>query len=60
MLEFAWPWLLAILPLPWLAAWLLPRARGTLGTALHLPHLGVALPQQADVSAVPRLRRLLG
>jgi Ca-activated chloride channel family protein len=59
VLEFAWPWLLAILPLPWLAAWLLPRARGTLSTALHLPHLGVALPQQADVSAVPRLRRLL-
>ncbi|MEO5623527.1 MAG: VWA domain-containing protein [Dokdonella sp.] len=57
MLELAWPWLLAIAPLPLIAAWLLPRVRGTMGSALHLPHLGVALPQQADVSAVPRLRR---
>ncbi len=59
MFELAWPWLLAIVPLPFLAAWLLPRARGTIGTALHLPHLGVALPQQVDVSPVPRLRRAL-
>lgn len=59
MFELAWPWLLALLPLPLLAARLLPRARGMLATALHLPHLGVALPQQADVSPVPRLRRLL-
>jgi Ca-activated chloride channel family protein len=59
VLELAWPWLFALLPLPLLAARLLPRARGMLATALHLPHLGVALPQQADVSPVPRLRRLL-
>jgi Ca-activated chloride channel family protein len=59
MLELAWPWLLLALPLPILAALLLPRARGAIGTALHLPHLGVALPQQTDVSPVPWLRRLL-
>lgn len=59
MLDLAWPWLLLALPLPILAALLLPRARGAMGTALHFPHLGVALPQQADVSPVPRLRRLL-
>lgn len=59
MFELAWPWLLGVVPLPFLAAWLLPRARGTIGTALHLPHLGVTLPQQADVSPVPRLRRAL-
>lgn len=57
MLELAWPWLLLALPLPFLAASVLPRARGAIGSALHLPHLGVALPQQADVSPVPRLRR---
>jgi Ca-activated chloride channel family protein len=49
--------MLAILPLPLLAAFVLPRARGIMSTALHLPHLGVALPQQTDVSAVPTLRR---
>lgn len=59
MFELAWPWLLAILPLPFIAARLLPRARGTISTALHLPHLGVALPQQADVSPVSRWRRTL-
>ncbi|MET0226317.1 MAG: VWA domain-containing protein [Dokdonella sp.] len=57
MLELAWPWLFLLLPLPLIAARLLPRARGLISTALHLPHLGVALPQQADVSAVPWLRR---
>ncbi|HEY0230532.1 MAG TPA: VWA domain-containing protein [Dokdonella sp.] len=57
MLELAWPWLFALLPLPFLAARLLPRARGLISTALHLPHLGVALPQQAEISAVPWLRR---
>ena len=59
MFDLAWPWLLVLAPLPFFAAWLLPRARGTIGTALHLPHLGVAMPQQADVSPVPRLRRVL-
>lgn len=59
MLELAWPWMFALLPLPLLAALLLPRARGLFGSALHLPHLGVQLPQQADTSAVPNARRLL-
>lgn len=57
MLELGWPWLFALLPLPLIAARMLPRARGLISTALHLPHLGVALPQQAEVSAVPWLRR---
>lgn len=59
MVELAWPWLLLLLPLPLFAAWLLPRARDAVGAALHLPHAGVALPHQVDVSAVPALRRLL-
>jgi Ca-activated chloride channel family protein len=58
MFELAWPWMFALLPLPLLAALLLPRARGLFGTALHLPHLGVQLPQQVDTSAVPNTRRL--
>ena len=59
MFELAWPWFLLILPLPFIAAWLLPRARGTIGTALHLPHAGVLLPQQGNTSVVVPLRRVL-
>lgn len=60
MLEWAWPgWLLA-LPLPWLAARLLPRARTDTGSALRLPHAGFAWPAAADGSRVPRARRLFG
>ena len=33
---FAWPWMLAALPLPLLARWLLPRRRAT-GAALRVP-----------------------
>lgn len=33
---FAWPWLLAALPLPWLARWLLPPTRAT-SAALKVP-----------------------
>jgi len=36
-LTLAWPWLLAVLPLPLLAAWLLPRAPESTGAALRLP-----------------------
>jgi Ca-activated chloride channel family protein len=56
MFELAWPWLLAALPLPLIAARLLPRAPGWIATALHLPHTGFVLPQEADLSTVPRLR----
>ena len=59
MFELAWPWLLAALPLPWIVSRLLPRAPGWIATALHLPHTGFALPDQADISPVPRMRTLL-
>jgi Ca-activated chloride channel family protein len=59
MLEFAWPWAFALLPLPLLAAWWLPRARAGQDAALRLPHHGLALPQQGDSAAVPRMRRAL-
>ncbi len=36
-LQFAWPWAFALLPLPLLAAWLLPRARRGYGGALRIP-----------------------
>ncbi len=36
-LQFAWPWAFALLPLPLLAAWLLPRARRGHGGALRIP-----------------------
>lgn len=35
--ELAWPWLLAALPLPLLAAWLLPPAPSMLDSALRVP-----------------------
>ena len=59
MFELAWPWLLAALPLPLIVSRLLPRAPGWIATALHLPHTGLLLEQQADVSPVPRLRSAL-
>ena len=59
MFELAWPWLLLALPLPLIVARLLPRAPGWIATALHLPHTGFVLPQQADISPVPRLRTAL-
>ena len=59
MFELAWPWLLIALPLPLLAAWLIPRARGAGSAALRLPHAGLSLPQSADTSPVSRVRRML-
>ena len=41
MPEFAWPWVIVLLPLPWLLRrWLRPAAPGQ---ALHLPQPGVRL-----------------
>lgn len=36
-LSFAWPWLFAVLPLPWLLR--VASAPGSAGAALHVPHL---------------------
>jgi Ca-activated chloride channel family protein len=44
--EFAWPWLVVLLPLPWLLRrWLRPAPPGQ---ALHLPQPGIALTQASD------------
>ncbi len=58
--EFAWPWLLTALPLPLLAARLLPRARMPLPAALRFPFYG-ALQQSLARPArrQSRLRLLL-
>ncbi|WEN16088.1 VWA domain-containing protein [Rhodanobacter sp. AS-Z3] len=45
MPEFAWPWMIVLLPLPWLLRhWLRPAAPGQ---ALHLPQPGVRLASVA-------------
>jgi Ca-activated chloride channel family protein len=59
MLELEWPWMLALLPLPLLAAWWLPRVRTARGAALRMPHQGVAMPPASEFAAVPALRRAL-
>ncbi len=59
MLDFAWPWMLLCLPLPWLLARLLPPVRPA-GAALFLPfaaNLGGA--SAAPVRALPRARKVL-
>jgi len=49
MLEFAWPWVVVLLPLPWLLRrWLRPAAPGQ---ALHLPQPGVQLTTVAGTRA---------
>ncbi|EIL93586.1 MULTISPECIES: VWA domain-containing protein [Rhodanobacter] len=49
MAEFAWPWVIVLLPLPWLLRrWLRPVAPGQ---ALHLPQPGVRLASVAGQRA---------
>lgn len=55
MFEFAWPWLLLALPLPWLAARLLP-AQSDGGSRLRLPHTGLDALWQNDGGARRALR----
>lgn len=59
MFDLAWPWLLVALPLPLLAAWLLPRAQVSGSAALQLPHAGLVMPQAAESSPVSNLRRII-
>ena len=58
-LEFAWPWLFAVLPLPLLVAWLTPRAPETPGTALRVPFYtalsGAAAGRRSAAASRPRL-----
>ena len=59
MLEFAWPLLLYALPLPLIAAWLLPRARASASGALRLPHGAIHLPTSVQVGRVAPWKRWL-
>ncbi len=40
MFHLAWPWMLLLLPLPWLSQWLLPAAATAAGGALFVPFAG--------------------
>lgn len=40
MMHFAWPWVFAILPLPWLLRWVSSRAQASLPAALRVPFFG--------------------
>ncbi len=44
MLEWSWPWMLVVLPLPWLLRRLLPGARGAGHGAVALPFLAEMAP----------------
>lgn len=56
MLEWAWPWLFALLPLPWLVARVLPLARLPTGAALRLPFVLAGLDAAVGAAPVPRWR----
>lgn len=59
MFDWAWPWLALLLPLPWLAARVLPAAEPAPQAALRMPHDGLGDALQAGSNAVPRQRRVL-
>jgi Ca-activated chloride channel family protein len=58
-LEFAWPWLLAVLPLPLLVAWLMPRAPEMQGTALRVPFYATFSRVASGKQSPPSRWRLL-
>jgi Ca-activated chloride channel family protein len=59
-LEFAWPWLFTLLPLPLLVAWLMPRAGELQGTALRVPfYAGLSRAASGGQSPPSRWRLLL-
>ena len=59
MIALAWPWMLLLLPLPWLLARLLPPVPPR-GAALFLPFAAsLAAEPTPDSLALPRWRMLL-
>jgi Ca-activated chloride channel homolog len=59
VLEWAWPWLLLLLPLPWVIARVLPVARLPSGAALRLPFALAGLDSADGAAPVPRWRGVL-
>jgi len=57
MLEWVWPWVAVLVPLPWLLRWLMPAAADRGGVALRLPFAEEALAI-ADSATVSRFARL--
>lgn len=53
MIEFVWPWVFALTPLPWLAYWLLPRVSRE-DAALHVPFYELATARGSDTSSAER------
>jgi len=59
-IEFVWPWVFAVLPLPLLMAWLLPRAPEHASAALRMPFYAALQKAVGDShSGRSRLRLLL-
>ncbi|MEX2488658.1 MAG: VWA domain-containing protein [Pseudomonadales bacterium] len=61
MIEFAWPWAFAFMPLPILVYYLLPSANRH-GAALHVPFYGLVASYESEVSAANTrswIRRIL-
>jgi Ca-activated chloride channel family protein len=58
-LTLAWPLVLLALPLPLLAAWLLPQAPATAGTALRMPFFSALHAALGERHATPQRARLL-
>jgi Ca-activated chloride channel family protein len=59
MIHFAWPWMLLLLPLPWIFTRFLPPVRPQ-GAALFLPFAAsVAGDSAPTLRSLPRVRTLL-
>ena len=59
MLEWAWPWLALLWPLPWIVSLVLPAARSEGGAALRVPYALKGLEAASGGAPVPRWRKLL-
>ena len=57
MISFIWPWVFAVLPLPFVLRWILPRAGGSSEAALKVPDLApFQLEDGTGISRIPKAR----
>jgi len=59
MLEWLWPYMVVLLPLPWLIARVMPPVRTVGGAALRLPYALSGLDTASGSAPVPRWRKWL-
>jgi len=59
MMQWAWPWMLLALPLPWLVARIMPPARAASGAALRIPFRLDVLAAPESGPTVRRWRQVL-